>query len=135
MQIKALFIITAVIALIFGILFVIIPGPMYSLYGLESTMMLNYMGGLFGAALIAIGLISWQSRNAADSDARRAIVLGFFIADAVGFVVALIGQLSGVVNALGWLTVVIYFLLALGFAVIQFSKPVPAENLKPNTDQ
>lgn len=125
MKLNALFIITSVIALVFGVLFVIIPGPMYSLYGIESNMMLNYMGGLFGAALIAIGLISWLARNAVDSEARRAVILSFFIADAIGFIIALIGQLNGVVNALGWLTVVIYFLLCLGFAVFQFSKPVP----------
>jgi hypothetical protein len=119
MKLNALFIITSVIALVFGVLFVIIPGPMYSLYGLESNMMLNYMGELFGAALIAIGLISWLS------EARKAIILSFFIADAIGFIIALIGQLNNVVNALGWLTVVIYFLLCLGFAVFQFSKPVP----------
>ncbi len=121
MKLSVLFIITSVIALVFGILFVIIPGPMYSLYGIESNMMLNYMGELFGAALIAIGLISWMSRNAADSEARRAVILSFFIADAIGFIVALIGQLNDVVNALGWLTVVIYFFLSLGFAVFQFS--------------
>ena len=121
MKLSVLFIITSVIALVFGILFVIIPGQMYSLYGIESNMMLNYMGGLFGAALIAIGLISWLSRNAADSEARKAIILSFFIADAIGFIVALIGQLNNVVNALGWLTVVIYLLLCLGFAVFQFS--------------
>jgi hypothetical protein len=134
MQIKSLFIITTVIAIVFGVLFVIIPAQMYSLYGIESNMMLNYMGGLFGAALIAIGIISWQSRNAEDSAARRAIILGFFIADTIGFIIALIGQLNDVVNALGWLTVVIYFLLALGFAVFQFSKSVSAENLNVNPD-
>lgn len=128
MQLKSLFIVTTIIAFIYGILFLIIPGPMYSLYGIESNMMLNYMGGLFGAALIVFGLISWQSRNAADSEARRAIVLSFFIGDTLGFIIALIGQFNNVVNALGWLTVVIYLLLAIGFAVFAFSKPAQPEN-------
>jgi len=127
MKIKGLFIITAVIAVVFGVVFVIIPGPVYSLYGIESNMMLNYMGQLFGAALIAIGLISWQSRNAADSDARKAIIYSFFIGDTIGFVVALIGQLNEVVNAVGWTTVIIYFLLALSFAIFQFSKEKPTQ--------
>jgi hypothetical protein len=127
-KLKTLFIITTVIAIVYGVLFVIIPTVIYSWYGLESNTPLNYMGELFGAALIGFGLISWLARNAGDSDARRAIILSFFIADAIGFIVALIGQLNNVVNALGWLTVAIYFLLSLGFAIFAFSKPVSAES-------
>ena len=127
MKLKVLFIITAIIAIVFGVVFVIIPAQVYSLYDIESGAGLNYMGQLFGAALIAIGLISWQSRNAADSDARRAIILAIFIADGIGFVIALIGQLNDVVGSLGWLTVAIYFLLSLGFGYFQFSKPTSAE--------
>lgn len=127
MKLSVLFIITAIIATVFGVVFVIIPGPVYSLYGIESNMMLNYMGQLFGAALIAIGLVSWRSRNAVDSDARKAIIFALFIANTIGFVVALVGQLNNVVNAVGWTTVAIYFLLALGFAIFQFSKEKPAQ--------
>ena len=128
MKLKVLFIITAIVAIVFGVIFVIIPAQLYSLYGVESGAGLNYMGQLFGAALIAIGLVSWQSRNAADSDARKAIVFSFFIADGIGFVVALIGQLNEVVGSLGWLTVAIYFLLSLGFGYFQFSKPRSSED-------
>ena len=128
MKLSVLFIITAIIAILFGVVFVIIPGPVYSVYGIESNMMLNYMGQLFGAALIAIGLISWRSRNAADSDARKAIIFSFFIANTIGFVVALIAQLNEVVNAVGLTTVAIYFLLALGFAIFQFSNEKPAQS-------
>jgi hypothetical protein len=127
MKLKVLFIITAIVAIVFGVIFVIIPAQLYSLYGVESGAGLNYMGQLFGAALIAIGLVSWQSRNAADSDARKAIIFSFFIADGIGFVVALIGQLNEVVGSLGWLTVALYFLLSLGFGYFQFFKPSSSE--------
>jgi len=128
MQLKALFIITAIIAIVFGVLFIIIPAQMYSLYSIESNSALNYMGQLFGGALVGIGLVSWGARNAADSDARKAIILAFFIADVIGFIVALIGQLNNIVGSLGWLTVAIYFLLSLGFAYFQFSKPSSSQS-------
>ena len=127
MKLKVLFIITAIVAIVFGVVFVIIPAQLYSLYGIESGAGLNYMGQLFGAALIAIGLVSWQSRNAADSDARKAIIFSFFIADGIGFVVALIGQLNEVLGSLGWLTVAIYLLLTIGFGYFQFFKPSSSE--------
>ena len=44
MKLNVLFIITAIIAIVYGVVFVIIPGPVYSIYGIESNMMLNYMG-------------------------------------------------------------------------------------------
>jgi hypothetical protein len=37
--------------------------------------------------------------------------------------VILIGQLAGIANALGWSSVAIYLLLALGFAYVQFMQP------------
>ena len=127
MKLKVLFIITAVCAIVFGVAFVIIPTQLYSLYAVESTKGLNYMGQLFGAALIGIGLIAWLARNAADSDARKAIVLSFFIADGIGFIVTLIGQLNDILGPLGWLTVAIYLILFIGFGYIQFSKPSSSE--------
>jgi hypothetical protein len=122
MSLKTLFVITSVIAFVFGILFVIIPWWVYSLYGVESIPMLNYMGGLFGAALIAIGFISWQSRKITDVISLKVITLAFFVADGIGFIIALIGQLNNVVNALGWLTVVIYLFLSAGFGYFRFSQ-------------
>ena len=89
--------------------------------------MLNYMAELFGAALIAIGLISWQSKSINDVNVLKIITLSFFIADGIGFIIALVGQLNNVVNALGWLTVVIYLFLSIGFAYFRFSKPTSDE--------
>jgi hypothetical protein len=78
---------------------------------------------LFGAALIGYAVVNWFARNAKGDEALRAIILANLVADTVGFIVALLGQLSGLTNALGWFTVVIYLLLALGFGYFQFVKP------------
>ena len=122
MKLKTLMIINTVVAIVFGVTFVIVPAHVYSLYGVTTNEQLIYMGQLFGGTLIGFALLTWMARNATDSDARRAIVYALFTADCLGFVVALMGQISNVVNALGWTTVVIYFLLALGFGYFQFFK-------------
>jgi hypothetical protein len=49
-------------------------------------------------------------------------MLGLFVVSGVGFVIALLAQLDGVVNSLGWTTVAIYLLLALGFGYFRFIK-------------
>ena len=127
MKLKTLMIINAIVAIVFGVTFVIVPAQAYSLYDMTANAQLNLMGQLFGASLIGFALLTFMARNATDSDARRAIVLALFVADGIGFVVALIGQLGNVVNAFGWSTVAIYLLLSLGFGYFQFFKPASSQ--------
>jgi hypothetical protein len=95
-------------------------------YGLAVDAGFALVAQLFGAALIGYAILTWSVRKAGDSEARRAIVLALFISDGIAFVLALIGQLKGMVNSLGWSTVAIYLLLALGFAYFHFAKPSEA---------
>ena len=127
MKLKTLMIINSIVAIVFGVTFVIVPAQAYSLYDITANEQLNYMGQLFGAALIGFALLTFMARNSTDSDARRAIVLALFIADGIGFVVALIAQLNNVVNSFGWSTVAIYLLLSLGFGYFQFLKPASSQ--------
>jgi hypothetical protein len=124
MNLKNLFILNAVVCLVFGLSFVFVPVQTLSLYGDDIVHgQFKYVGQLFGSALLVFSLASWLVRNAAESTARSAIILSFFIGDVIGFVISLINQIGGVVNALNWSTVAIYLLLALGFGYFQFLKP------------
>ena len=120
MKLSALMTLNAIVAAVFGLAFVFAPGWATSLYAPESGAVLNYLAQLFGGALLLIAVLTWGARNAPDSDARRAILAALFVGDAVGFVVALIAQLGGVQNSLGWSTVVIYLLFGLGFGYFRF---------------
>jgi len=122
MKIKTLLIINAVVAVLFGLAFVILPVLLMEWYGNAVEEPMKYVGQLFGAALITIGLLSYSLRNIEKNGIRRAIVLSFFLGYAVGFVVTLIGQLGEVVNNLGWSTVGIYFLLMVGFGYFFVAK-------------
>ena len=123
MNLRILMIINTIIAGVFGLAFVLIPWQVLSFYGVQPNAEINYVGELFGAALIAFAVLSWSARDTDDSDARRAIVRAFFFGDAIGFILSLIAQLGGVVNNLGWLTVVIYLVLAVGFGYFHLKKP------------
>jgi hypothetical protein len=125
MKLSALMIVNAIVAAVFGLGFIFAPGQVASYYsleagGLEVGGVLEVVVRLFGAALLTFGILTWVARNAPDSDARRAILLALFMGDGVGFVIALIGQFGGEVNALGWSTVAIYLLLAIGFGYFRF---------------
>jgi hypothetical protein len=112
-----------VIACLFGLGFVFAPAKVLAQYGLTVDAGFGLVAQLFGAALLGYAILTWSARKAGDSDARRAIVLALFVSNAVGFVLALMAQLKGLVNTLGWSTVAIYLVLALGFAYFQFTKP------------
>jgi len=126
MKLSTMFIIYAAISAIFGLAFVFVPETSLALYGITLSPGGIWIARLFGAALLEFALLSWLARNAGDSEARKAIILAIFIGEAVGFIVVLLGQLSGEVNALGWSTVAVYLLLALGFGYFQFMKPSTA---------
>lgn len=122
MKLSVFLTIVAVVAFIFGILCILIPGALLSLYGISLSAGGQVVARLFGAALLGYSVLTWSARKAEDSEARKAIIFALFVGETLGFVVALIAQLAGAVNALGWSTVVIYFLLALGFCYFQFRK-------------
>jgi hypothetical protein len=113
-------IINTIVAVVFGLGFLIVPGWLMAHYGIMADAPLEYVGQLFGAALLAFAVLTWSASDVAHSEARQAILLALFVGDGIGFIVALIGQLGGVVNAVGWSTEVIYLLLALAFGYFRF---------------
>jgi len=123
MNLKTLLVFNAIVALVYGVGFVLVPATVLTLYGATVSPSANLVGQLFGVTLIGIGLICWLARNVTDPGAQRAIVLAQLIATVIGVIVAVMGTISGVMNAVGWSAVVIYLLLALGYAYFQFAKP------------
>lgn len=112
----------AIVSGAFGIAFILAPGQVISLYGNEPTAISRYIAQLFGCSLFAFAVLLWSARNVTGPEARR-IVVALLVADALGFIVSLIAQLGGVVNALGWSTVVIYLFYSIGFAYFLVKKP------------
>ena len=124
MKLGAFLAIHAFVAVVFGIGFVLAPASVLAPYGMVNMDAgAVFMSRLFGAALIQIGLLAWLARTVTDPAARRAVQLAYGGGLVVGFVVALSGQLAGVANALGWSTVAIYLLLALGYGYFLFARP------------
>jgi len=122
MKLSNFLVVKAVISLVFGIALALAPAALMLLYGVTLDPPGILMARFFGACLIGIGLICWLDRSA-DRAALQGITLALFIGDSIGFIVALLGQLSGLMNALGWVNVVIWLFLALGLGYFRFLKP------------
>jgi hypothetical protein len=122
MKISSFLMVKAIISLAFGIGFVVIPTAVWSIYGVTLDPVGILMTRFMAACLLGIGFICWITRNA-DFNTLKGITLSLCIADTIGFIVALSGQLSGIMNTLGWIIVAIWFLLALGLGYFRFIKP------------
>jgi hypothetical protein len=123
MNLRNMFIANALVSLLFALGLLLMPGTLLDLYGMSANPSEKLLGQFFGVELLAIGLLTLFALGASELRSQRALTLAFFIADGIGFVVALGGMLSGVMSGFGWSTVVIYLLLALGFGYFQFIGP------------
>lgn len=113
----------AVVEVIFGIGFVLMPKTLGSLFGMTLEPGGALMAQLFGAAFIFGSIVLFLARNLTESDvAARAIMIGVVVSNTIGFIVTLIASLSGVWNAMGWLPVALYLVFGLGFAYFLFFK-------------
>lgn len=119
-SVSLLFTLNTIVGLVFALGLLIFPEQLMVLYEAPPSPAAVYVARLFGALILGFITILWFSRNSTESEARRAILMGGLVGWGVGLIVALLGQLSGVVNNLGWLNVVIYFLFALDFFFFLF---------------
>jgi hypothetical protein len=77
----------------------------------------------YGASLMGNFLVTWIARNATESSARRGIIWGLCVYDAIGFIVTLMALLAGTLNILGWGIAAIYLFFALGFGYFIYRSP------------
>lgn len=122
MKFKTLMIIKALVCLVLGLPILIVPVFLYSLFGAELNPGGVFAAREYGASLIGNLMLTWVAREADESKARRAIILGLTVYDAIGFVVTLIALLSGVLGPLGWFAAAIYLFFTLGFGYFLLKK-------------
>lgn len=124
MKLSSFLLLKAVISLIFGISFLIYPTVAMSIYGVALDEIGILMVRFFGGGLIGIGLICLYQRNTS-FETLQSILLALFVADAIGFFVALQAQVTGLMNYAGWSVVAVWLLLALGLFYFRFKKQKP----------
>ena len=123
MRLSTLLLIGGLLALVFGLGFLLVPRPMLTLYGVPIDPSIVLIARFFGAALVQLGLVLYLIRDVGDPRTQRGVVIGSFIGSVAGLVVALTGQFWGLINQFGWSTVAIYGLLTLGYGSIMFGRP------------
>lgn len=115
MKVKFFFTIAAIVMLIFGVAFLIAATWTMNLFGITIDTGGVLMTQLLGAAFLGFAVVNWMARHFAVPEDVHQIILANFVADAVGFVVALWQKLNGMGNSWVWLPIALYLLFALAF--------------------
>jgi len=115
--------ITALVALLFGLSFYLVPVETMAMYGVTLDVSGQYIARYLGSAFLGVAVINWLVRNISLKDkSMQAILLGFFTLSLTGFVASVFDALRAIGNNLVWSTVLIYLILALGFGYYGFRK-------------
>jgi hypothetical protein len=114
-KLKTLLVIKAIVCLCFGISVLIVPNFIYSIFGASLTAGGVFAAREYGASMMGNLMLTWFARNSQESETRWVIILALFVYDAFGFVVTLLAIITGALNPLAWLIVLIYLFFTLGF--------------------
>lgn len=112
----------AVVSAVFGLALLFWPNGLMAMYGAEP---LNgpgvYNSMLYGGCLLALAVMNWVASDSRAAEARH-VVLGTLVANALGFLVALVRQVTDqTVPPAAWLNVLLFLVFAILFGYLQFA--------------
>lgn len=122
MNYKVLLVLTAIVSLAFGISYLVVPATVLVFFGTETTVPVQVVTRFFGSALFTLGLVLWFAKDIADEAVQRNFGYALLIGNIVGLILAVWGSTS-VIRTNSWIPILIYAVLALGYAFILFLKP------------
>ncbi len=108
---------------VFGAGWLMTPSLMARYWNMVPNQALDYMGRRYGAVLIGLGVTVWLARNALNTQARRALMIGALVALAPTTALSLYGALALGLNA--WPPFAIELVMTVGIAWVLFIKSDP----------
>jgi peptidoglycan/LPS O-acetylase OafA/YrhL len=111
---RSLLTITAVVAVLYGLGFVLMPDTINAIYGVPSDPHTALYTRFFGSALLGFGVINWFAKDFHNWEAIRGVLTSIVVTTAIGGLIALYAVVAGLSNAMTWTSVVVYALLLAG---------------------
>ena len=108
---------------VFGMGWLIAPEALGKYWRIAPGANLDYMGHRYGALLIGIAVTVWLARDALNTRARRALMIGTLVAMALTTALSLYGALTLDLNA--WAPFVTELVLSSGLAWVLFIEAEP----------
>lgn len=123
MKLRNLYLANSIITLVLALGLLLMTTVMVNLFGINNVAETRTLSQLLGVGLVVSGMITLLTREVTDPMALSAINYSNLIAGVLGVVVALNATLTGVFGWFGWVLVVVYLFIALGFGYFQFIAP------------
>ena len=114
-NLKRFFVVIALISVLNGIGLLLAPNAVLTTYGIESTPGAALGFRLLGLTVIEFGLINWFVRYSHDWIALRGLLIGGTVGYILGLIVSAWATLTHIMNPGGWVLVVTYAVLLLGY--------------------
>lgn len=121
MDIRLYFAIAAIILILYGLGFLLIPAEMASLYGVPPEAHITMTARFWASALLALGVINWLARDFQNWTAMRAVLIGGVVDLVVAILVAIWSTTQGLVNSLAWGSTIVNILLLLAALYFLFT--------------
>ena len=123
MTLRNLLVATAILGVIFGLAYLLVPEPVMRMFGTQTDASGYLAARFFGGACIGLGIIAWLARERGGEVAEEVVVPAFTLVFGLGTLLALLGTFSGLFSSVGWVVVAIFLAYAAAFAYFQFGKP------------
>ncbi len=78
MKIRPIFIVNSIVATVFGLGFMFIPGFIFGLLGFSTEADGPLAMRFFGIMVLGVGVLTFSARNSPDNISRKAIVISLF---------------------------------------------------------
>jgi hypothetical protein len=121
-------IVTGVLAVIVGILFIVLQGNVMPVVGVMGA---GLIVQILGANFLGFGVLNIFTRNLEDHEGLQAVLLANFTSDLFGFLLASLYGIRSGLSTLGWIATAIYLILTLGFGFFLVYEPRRAMVKKP----
>jgi FtsH-binding integral membrane protein len=114
MKVRQFFAVGGLVAMVFGLAFLIGPQASLQMYGVETQPHNLMQARYFGSTLLAFGLILWLARNTRDEVAIRAMLIAGVLGNLVGALISLLAVMNRLQGPMAWGSVAIYTVFAVG---------------------
>ena len=125
MSYKLIFVLNALVVLAGGLGFLFVPEMVLDQFSTETYASTLLVSRFFGLALVALGLVLWFAKDAADATVQKRLGVVLFVVSLTGLVLSLVGisSLSGVLRTNSWVPLVLFAVGSLAYGFLLFVRP------------
>ena len=125
MNYRIMFLINALIAILLGLAFLVMPSRVLGQFGVDEYAATKLISQFFGTAMLGLGLLLWFAKDVTEENLQKGMGIALLVGAAAGLVITVMGKTSGILRSNWWIALVLYALLGVAYAYLVFVKPKP----------